>query len=156
MAIAINASVQSIPQFSLVLFWIIRSSYARKGLLLSELMEIHLPQIGRKLYNHSNYLLRFVYTILLFPRQFCLMCLQTNHTKYPFHILSCTFCWGHSQESFILPHIFVCFDLCIVSNFQVKIAIIGITAGGVGLDFSSAKHVVFLELPQSPSLMLQV
>ncbi|XP_052483258.1 uncharacterized protein LOC105788446 isoform X2 [Gossypium raimondii] len=36
-----------------------------------------------------------------------------------------------------------------------KIAIIGITAGGVGLDFSSAKHVVFLELPQSPSLMLQ-
>ncbi|KAG8496693.1 hypothetical protein CXB51_007940 [Gossypium anomalum] len=37
-----------------------------------------------------------------------------------------------------------------------KIAIIGITAGGVGLDFSSAKHVVFLELPQSPSLMLQV
>lgn len=40
--------------------------------------------------------------------------------------------------------------------FQVKIAIIGITAGGVGLDFSSAKHVVFLELPQSPSLMLQV
>ncbi|PQM42362.1 DNA annealing helicase and endonuclease ZRANB3 isoform X2 [Prunus yedoensis var. nudiflora] len=39
---------------------------------------------------------------------------------------------------------------------EVKIAIIGITAGGVGLDFSSAKHVVFLELPQSPSLMLQV
>ncbi|KAM1081096.1 hypothetical protein EV1_015507 [Malus domestica] len=38
---------------------------------------------------------------------------------------------------------------------EVKIAIIGITAGGVGLDFSSAKHVVFLELPQSPSLMLQ-
>lgn len=40
--------------------------------------------------------------------------------------------------------------------FQVKIAIIGITAGGVGLDFSSAQNVVFLELPQSPSLMLQV
>lgn len=39
---------------------------------------------------------------------------------------------------------------------QVKIAIIGITAGGVGLDFSSAQNVVFLELPQSPSLMLQV
>lgn len=39
---------------------------------------------------------------------------------------------------------------------QVKIAIVGITAGGVGLDFSSATHVVFLELPQSPSLMLQV
>ncbi|XP_024170416.1 DNA annealing helicase and endonuclease ZRANB3 isoform X3 [Rosa chinensis] len=38
---------------------------------------------------------------------------------------------------------------------EVKIAIVGITAGGVGLDFSSATHVVFLELPQSPSLMLQ-
>ncbi|KAJ0049423.1 hypothetical protein Pint_16189 [Pistacia integerrima] len=38
---------------------------------------------------------------------------------------------------------------------QVKIAIIGITAGGVGLDFSSAQNVVFLELPLSPSLMLQ-
>ncbi|KAG5234051.1 DNA annealing helicase and endonuclease [Salix suchowensis] len=46
-----------------------------------------------------------------------------------------------------------------VSSFQssdkIKIAIIGITAGGVGLDFSSAQNVVFLELPQSPSLMLQ-
>ena len=44
----------------------------------------------------------------------------------------------------------------IFSMHQVKIAIIGITAGGVGLDFSSAQNVVFLELPQSPSLMLQV
>ncbi|XP_023516624.1 DNA annealing helicase and endonuclease ZRANB3 [Cucurbita pepo subsp. pepo] len=41
------------------------------------------------------------------------------------------------------------------SSSEVKIAIIGITAGGVGLDFSSAQNVVFLELPQSPSLMLQ-
>ncbi|KAG8652420.1 hypothetical protein MANES_06G087800v8 [Manihot esculenta] len=41
------------------------------------------------------------------------------------------------------------------SSNEVKIAIIGITAGGVGLDFSSAQNVVFLELPQSPSLMLQ-
>ncbi|EOY21978.1 SNF2 domain-containing protein / helicase domain-containing protein / HNH endonuclease domain-containing protein, putative isoform 1 [Theobroma cacao] len=41
------------------------------------------------------------------------------------------------------------------SSNGVKIAIIGITAGGVGLDFSSAQNVVFLELPQSPSLMLQ-
>lgn len=40
--------------------------------------------------------------------------------------------------------------------YQIKVAIIGITAGGVGLDFSSAQHVVFLELPKSPSLMLQV
>ncbi|KAI8543265.1 hypothetical protein RHMOL_Rhmol08G0203500 [Rhododendron molle] len=38
---------------------------------------------------------------------------------------------------------------------QVKIAIIGITAGNVGLDFSSAQHVVFLELPQTPSHMSQ-
>ncbi|XP_038880758.1 DNA annealing helicase and endonuclease ZRANB3-like isoform X2 [Benincasa hispida] len=41
------------------------------------------------------------------------------------------------------------------SSAEVKVAIIGITAGGVGLDFSSAQNVVFLELPQSPSLMLQ-
>ncbi|KAF2312835.1 hypothetical protein GH714_040885 [Hevea brasiliensis] len=41
------------------------------------------------------------------------------------------------------------------SSNEVKIAIIGITAGGIGLDFSSAQNVVFLELPQSPSLMLQ-
>ncbi|XVE56866.1 hypothetical protein DITRI_Ditri04bG0044700 [Diplodiscus trichospermus] len=41
------------------------------------------------------------------------------------------------------------------SSNEVRIAIIGITAGGVGLDFSSANNVVFLELPQSPSLMLQ-
>ncbi|OMO51229.1 SNF2-related protein [Corchorus capsularis] len=41
------------------------------------------------------------------------------------------------------------------STNGVKIAIIGITAGGVGLDFSSAQNVVFLEIPQSPSLMLQ-
>lgn len=39
---------------------------------------------------------------------------------------------------------------------QVKIAIIGITAACVGVDFSSAKNVVFVELPQSPSDMLQV
>ncbi|XP_056175340.1 uncharacterized protein LOC115666019 isoform X4 [Syzygium oleosum] len=41
------------------------------------------------------------------------------------------------------------------SSNQVKIAIIGITAGGVGLNLSSAKTVVFLELPPSPSWMLQ-
>ncbi|KAK8933688.1 CHD3-type chromatin-remodeling factor PICKLE [Platanthera zijinensis] len=38
---------------------------------------------------------------------------------------------------------------------EVKIAIIGITAGGVGLDFSSARNVVFVELPKSASEMLQ-
>ncbi|WCJ35882.1 SWI/SNF-related matrix-associated actin-dependent regulator of chromatin subfamily A-like protein 1 [Euphorbia peplus] len=46
-----------------------------------------------------------------------------------------------------------------VLNFQssneVKIAIIGVQAGGVGLDFSSARNVVFLELPQSSELMRQ-
>lgn len=41
------------------------------------------------------------------------------------------------------------------SSNEIKIAIIGITAGGVGLDFSSAQNVVFLELPQTPSIMLQ-
>jgi hypothetical protein len=39
---------------------------------------------------------------------------------------------------------------------QVKVAIIGITAGGVGLDFSSAQNVIFLELPKTASDMLQV
>lgn len=39
---------------------------------------------------------------------------------------------------------------------QVKVAIIGVEAGGVGLDFSAAQNVVFLELPKTPSLMLQV
>ncbi|PSS07955.1 Endonuclease [Actinidia chinensis var. chinensis] len=38
---------------------------------------------------------------------------------------------------------------------EVKIAIIGIKAGGVGLDFTSAQHVVFLDLPQDPSQMRQ-
>ncbi|RVW83348.1 DNA annealing helicase and endonuclease ZRANB3 [Vitis vinifera] len=51
-------------------------------------------------------------------------------------------------------------EVCLASSFAalvlVKIAIIGITAGGFGLDFSSAQNVVFLELPQSPSIMLQV
>ena len=51
---------------------------------------------------------------------------------------------------------FWAYNNSIISVIQVKIAIIGITAGGVGLDFSSAQNVVFLELPQSPSIMLQV
>ncbi|WVZ66594.1 hypothetical protein U9M48_015789 [Paspalum notatum var. saurae] len=38
---------------------------------------------------------------------------------------------------------------------EVKVAIIGITAGGVGLDFSSAQNVVFVELPKSASELLQ-
>jgi hypothetical protein len=39
---------------------------------------------------------------------------------------------------------------------KVKVAIIGITAGGVGLDFSSAQNVIFVELPKSASELLQV
>ncbi|KAM7269724.1 hypothetical protein ACFE04_025221 [Oxalis oulophora] len=46
-----------------------------------------------------------------------------------------------------------------VQSFQfsneVKVAIIGIQAGGVGLNFSAAQDVAFVELPQNPSLMLQ-
>ncbi|KAK4750446.1 hypothetical protein SAY87_003928 [Trapa incisa] len=41
------------------------------------------------------------------------------------------------------------------TSSEVKVAIIGITAGGVGLNLSSAKTVVFLELPPSSSWMLQ-
>ncbi|KAF5187160.1 Pentatricopeptide repeat-containing protein [Thalictrum thalictroides] len=41
------------------------------------------------------------------------------------------------------------------SSSEVKLAIIGITAGGVGIDFSSAQNVVFLELPKCVSELLQ-
>nr|POE73190.1 isoform 4 of dna annealing helicase and endonuclease zranb3 [Quercus suber] len=41
------------------------------------------------------------------------------------------------------------------SSAEIKIAIIGLTAGGAGLDLSSARNVVFLELPQNPSWMNQ-
>ncbi|XP_057443109.1 uncharacterized protein LOC130734619 isoform X2 [Lotus japonicus] len=41
------------------------------------------------------------------------------------------------------------------SSPEVKIAIIGILAAGFGLDFSIAQDVVFLELPQCPTVMLQ-
>ncbi|KAK7301498.1 hypothetical protein RJT34_12363 [Clitoria ternatea] len=41
------------------------------------------------------------------------------------------------------------------SSPEVKIAIIGILAAGFGLDFSAAQDVVFLELPQCPTVMLQ-
>ncbi|KAG8079874.1 hypothetical protein GUJ93_ZPchr0007g4194 [Zizania palustris] len=40
-------------------------------------------------------------------------------------------------------------------NPEINVAIIGITAGGVGLDFSSAQNVVFVELPKSASELLQ-
>ncbi|KAK9114348.1 hypothetical protein Syun_021145 [Stephania yunnanensis] len=41
------------------------------------------------------------------------------------------------------------------SSAEIKAAIIGITAGGVGIDFSSAQHVVFVELPHTVSELLQ-
>lgn len=41
------------------------------------------------------------------------------------------------------------------SKPEVKMAIIGITAGGVGLDFSTAQSVAFVELPKSASEMIQ-
>ena len=39
---------------------------------------------------------------------------------------------------------------------RVRFAIISVTAGGVGLDFSSATLVVFAELPDDPAIILQV
>lgn len=42
------------------------------------------------------------------------------------------------------------------NGLQVKVAIVGLQAGGVGLDFSAAQSVVFVELPKSASEMLQV
>lgn len=48
------------------------------------------------------------------------------------------------------------FDLYYVFLLKVKVAIIGVEAGGVGLDFSAAQNVVFVELPKTPSLLLQV
>lgn len=41
------------------------------------------------------------------------------------------------------------------SSREVKIAIIGIMAGGVGLNLSAAQNVAFLELPKNPNLLLQ-
>lgn len=48
------------------------------------------------------------------------------------------------------------FDLYYGFLLKVKVAIIGVEAGGVGLDFSAAQNVVFVELPKTPSLLLQV
>ncbi|ONK60093.1 uncharacterized protein A4U43_C08F14100 [Asparagus officinalis] len=56
----------------------------------------------------------------------------------------------HCRKMVIFAH-----HLKVLDGIQVKIAIIGITAGGVGLDFSAAENVVFLELPKSSSEMLQ-
>ena len=44
----------------------------------------------------------------------------------------------------------------IMIGLQVKLAIIGVQAAGVGLDFSAAQSVAFVELPKSASVMLQV
>ncbi|KAJ8643977.1 hypothetical protein MRB53_005725 [Persea americana] len=45
--------------------------------------------------------------------------------------------------------------LAFQSSAEVRLAIIGITVGGVGLDLTAAQNVVFLELPKSASEMLQ-
>ncbi|CAD6344033.1 unnamed protein product [Miscanthus lutarioriparius] len=55
------------------------------------------------------------------------------------------------QKTIIFAH-----HLKVLDGIQVKVAIIGITAGGVGLDFSSAQNVIFVELPKSASELLQV
>ncbi|CAD6223220.1 unnamed protein product [Miscanthus lutarioriparius] len=54
------------------------------------------------------------------------------------------------QKTIIFAH-----HLKVLDGIQVKVAIIGITAGGVGLDFSSAQNVIFVELPKSASELLQ-
>ncbi|EFJ17354.1 hypothetical protein SELMODRAFT_233770 [Selaginella moellendorffii] len=38
---------------------------------------------------------------------------------------------------------------------EVKVAIVGVTAGGVGLDLSAARNVVFVELPKTASELVQ-
>lgn len=40
-------------------------------------------------------------------------------------------------------------------NPQVKVALVGLTAGGTGLDFSAAQSVVFVEVPKSSADLLQ-
>jgi SNF2 family DNA or RNA helicase len=39
---------------------------------------------------------------------------------------------------------------------KIRVAVVGVTAGGVGLDFSAAQTVVFVELPQSLADLMQV
>ena len=39
---------------------------------------------------------------------------------------------------------------------RVRFAVISVTAGGVGLDFSRATAVVFVELPDDPAIIIQV
>jgi len=58
---------------------------------------------------------------------------------------------NNSQFGLIFIHYWLVFF-----SKKLKIVIIGITAGGVGLDFSSAQNVVFVELPKSASELLQV
>lgn len=47
-------------------------------------------------------------------------------------------------------------DSRVTCYVQVKIALVGILAGGTGLNLSAAQNVVFLELPKDPSHFLQV
>ena len=62
-------------------------------------------------------------------------------------------CQGESQLVLYPNHMSDYYNMI---GIQVKVAIIGVTAGGVGLNFSAAQSVVFVELPKSASEMLQV
>lgn len=62
-------------------------------------------------------------------------------------------CQGESQLVLYPNHMSDYYNMIWI---QVKVAIIGVTAGGVGLNFSAAQSVVFVELPKSASEMLQV
>ncbi|GJP85186.1 hypothetical protein CLOP_g15294 [Closterium sp. NIES-67] len=42
-----------------------------------------------------------------------------------------------------------------VTEPQVRVAIVGVTAGGVGLDFSAAQTIVFAEIPRAAADLLQ-
>nr|CAB3458512.1 unnamed protein product [Digitaria exilis] len=76
-----------------------------------------------------------------FSNHFIMNGLGANHNLDP---------QSSCQKTIIFAH-----HLKVLDGIQVKVAIIGITAGGVGLDFSSAQNVVFVELPKSASELLQ-
>lgn len=61
-------------------------------------------------------------------------------------MLSCfLFFFFSSNFSLWIPH----------PSPQARVAIIGLTAGGVGLDFSSAQSIVFAEVPRAAADFLQ-
>lgn len=56
----VSIKIWMLEHFEICNFWIIRSLYVRKGLVLYALMETHLPEIGSLLYCPSNHQLRFL------------------------------------------------------------------------------------------------